>query len=193
MVQDAAGRGVRISAKSISLQIFVIAALFAVGFALSTGILSGVYHTLAGKFVDDIEESIFHHTLTLVSREDVRHYFLFPEGEYAGWIFAQPPSVAVFASVFFYSIFNMLFQPVFLCVFTPQVILNVVAFPFFLYGSVRYFRKVWPLLLSFVLITFRIGIYDSSVEALMRHGMICELFYLMIGSAGFAGWIAKRS
>jgi hypothetical protein len=144
---------------------------------------------LSDKVMPDIKERFYHHISTL--EVDAKRYFLLPAGSYSIELFTQPLSFAVLAGILVNSIFNILFQPVFLCPFTPQVILNVILLPFFLYGAVRYFRKTWPLLIIFTVVSFQIGIYDSGIEALIRHGMSCELIYLLIGLAGFTGWITR--
>lgn len=160
-----------------------------IAFALSSGIAGDISKKISKKLMPGIKYRLYHHIGNL--EVSAKHYFLLPSGWYVKELFTEPLSTEVLMSMFFNSVFNILFQPVFLCPFTPQVILNVVLAPFFIYGAVRYFGKVWPLLILFLVLSFQIGTYDSVVEALVRHGMSCELIYLMIGLAGFTGWTAK--
>lgn len=180
-----------ISYKKILRYVCIALLLLSIGFALSSGLALNLSKDLSDKLLSVLKERLFHHILTL--EVDAKHYFLFPTGSYSIELFTQPLSFTVLMSILINSIFNILFQPVFLCPFTPQAILNLVLFPFFLCGIVRYFRKAWLMLIIFVSISFHIGIYDAGVESLLRHGMSCELIYLLIGSAGFTGLITKSS
>jgi len=188
-----------ISIRSAINKIIIVFIIFVIGFVLSSGVALDFYHRLSDKVMTDIGTYLYHHILTLFT-VDARHYFLLPEGGYTKELAnaylqnsVQPIRFPLLVTIFFNGLFNILFQPVFLCLHTPQSILNLMAFPFFLYGIIRYFRKIWGILIIFLILSFRISIYDSGVEALIRHGMICELLYLLIGSAGFASWITKNS
>lgn len=156
-----------------------------------SGAVSHIISEKIERSMPDIKERLYHHILTL--QVDARHYFLFSPGEYKIDLFTEPLSIRSIATILYNSAFSLLFQPVFLCPFTPQVIINLVLLPFFIYASVRYFHRVFILLAVFVMTTFQIGIYDSGVEALIRHGMLCELIYLLIGTAGFSDLILKNS
>jgi hypothetical protein len=182
----------RISVRRVSYQAAALLLIFSIGFALSSGAAFNACSRISEKMTVGIEASLYHHVLTLCV-VGAKHYFLFPTGNYTAGLITQPLSFPVLAAILFNSIFNILFQPVFLCPFTPQVIVNLVLLPFFLYGAVSYFRKTWLLLVIFTVLSFYIGVFDSGVEALIRHGMPCELIYLLIGLAGFTGWITKNS
>ena len=91
------------------------------------------------------------------------------------------------------ALFNSLFQPIFLCIFTPQVVLNYVLFPFFIYGTIMYFKKLSLMIFFFFIYSIYIGMNGSITEPLIRHRMTCELIYLLIALAGFEGWIIRRS
>lgn len=166
--------------------------LLLIGFMLSSGIAVNLATKTLDKVMPDIKLRLGHHIMTLVI-DGAKRYFLFPMGHYTKELYTEPLSFAIVGTILGNSIFNILFQPVFLCPFTPQVILNALLFPFFLYGAFRYLKKTWLMLIIFVVLAFYIGVYDSGVEALIRHGMSCELIYLLIGLAGFTGWITKNS
>ncbi len=170
----------------------ILLAIFFIGFALSSGIILRGAKKVSDRVMPGLSARFSHHILTL-GAVDAKHYFLLPAGGYSKELFTQPLAPAVLASILGNSIFHILFQPVFLCPFTPQVIINLVLLPFFLYGAVKYFKKVWLMLAIFIVMSFQVGIYDSGIEALIRHGMSCELLYLLIGVAGFTGWITKNS
>jgi len=178
-----------ISFKNAFWQAFIVLIIFIIGFSLSSGMVLDCAKKISDKYGSDILNRLYHHTLDL--EVDSKHYFIRPIGGYTVKLCTEPPSLAIMASLLFNCIFNILFQPVFFCPFTPQVLLNVVLFPFFVYGLIKYFSKVWFMAAIFIIISFQAGIYDSGVEALIRHSMSCELIYLLIGSAGFTGWIIK--
>ncbi|MBN2452734.1 MAG: hypothetical protein JXB40_00540 [Candidatus Omnitrophica bacterium] len=162
-----------------------------IGFSLSSGMVTRALEVISDRTMAGIQVRFLHHISNL--EVTAKHYFLVPTGSYLKELLMEPIPLAMLAQILANSVFNILFQPVFISPFTPQVVLNLVAFPFFLYGAVRYFGRTWFLLIIFIMISFQIGIYDSVVEALIRHGMPCELIYLLIGAAGLAGWITKNS
>ena len=88
--------------------------------------------------------------------------------------------------------YNVLFQPQFLCIFTPQVILNYGLFPFFILGAIKYFTKVPIIVLVFLAMSVYAGLYGSMIESLVRHRMVCDLIYILIGIAGFTDWATKN-
>jgi hypothetical protein len=177
--------------KNVLSYISIALVIFFIGFALSSGLALDISKKFSDRVAPDIKNRLCHHISTL--EVDAKHYFLLPAGSYTIELYTRSLSYTTLAIILINSIFNILFQPVFFCVFTPQVILNAVLLPFFLYAAVRYFKKVWPLLTLFCILSFQIGVYDSGVEALIRHGMSCELIYLLVGIAGFTGWIARSS
>ena len=178
------------SAKGRSVTLFLLLSFIA-GFFLSVVSSHQFFNNSIHHIVFGIRNSIYHHCISLES--GARHYFLFPEGGYSIEIFSKPLSLFTVFIAITNAFLNMFFQPMFLCVFTPQVIVNYILFPFFLYGMIRYFAKVPLMVLSFFFLCFYAGLYDSLVEPLLRHGMVCELIYLSIGIAGFTGWITSGS
>lgn len=181
-----------ISLRNVIRFTMIALTVFVIGFMLSSGIAFDLSKKVSDKVIFELTKRFHHHIFTL-EVVDAKHYFLLPIGRYTIELHAKPLSLVVLAGILANSIFNILFQPVFLCPFTPQVILNAALFPFFLYGAVRYFKKAWPLLVLFIILSFLIGAYDSVIEPLIRHGMSCELIYLLVSSAGFTGWIVKGS
>jgi len=180
-----------ISAKKTARFVLIASVILIIGFVLSSGIAVEISDSFSAKVMDTIKARLYRHITNL--EVDSKHCYLLPFGKYSIGLYVQPLSYSTLALFVFNSVFNILFQPVFLCPFTPQVFVNIVLLPFFLYGVVRYFKKVWFLVAIFIVLSFWIGIYDSGVEALIRHGMSCELIYVLIGTAGFASWITKNS
>ena len=180
-----------ILARKILHHVLVMLVILAIGFALSSGMATDTAKRLSDRVMSDAQSRLHHHILNL--QVDAKHYFILPSGCYKKELYTQPLAFAILPVILANSVFNILFQPVFICPFTPQAIVNALLLPFFLYGSVKYFKRVWPLLVILAVMSFQIGIYDSIVEPLMRHGMSCELIYLLIGLAGFASWTAKTS
>lgn len=182
---------ISVSARKLFHRVLIALVVLSMGFALSSGILYDVSKKMHGKVMADIKVRLYHHIVTMPV--PARHYFLLPPESYSKELLTQPLPFAALINILFNSVFNMLFQPVFLCSFTPQVIINVVLFPFFLYAAVRYFKKVWVMLAVFIALALTVCTYDSVIEALIRHGMSCELIYILIGLGGFTGWITKDS
>jgi|GEM_PF-2365601 len=174
--------------KSIFFVVIVSIALFLAGFIIS----SGIGAELLNNTVSGLNAKVGSHFVSHYARiwESGRHYFLLPEKDYAEYGI-NGFSIRMIVPVFLNAIFHILFQPVFLCVFSPQVVLNIVMLPFALYGAVKYFTRVPLIIAAFIIISFYAGIHGVVVEALIRHGMICELIYILIGSAGFTGLITK--
>ncbi len=166
--------------------------LFVLGFLLSweTSIF------LIGRVLNNIGYQInglflFHYN-TFRIYPDARHYFIFPDGGYLRF-FIEGIHLNIVIPTLSNVLFNALFQPLFLCIFTPQTILTYLLLPFFIYAAVKYFKKVPIMVLFLVGFLLFIGIKDSVVEPLIRHRMVCELIYFCIGSAGLADWITRRS
>ena len=122
---------------------------------------------------------------------DARHYFLLPENRYLEF-HRKGFSPELLLAVLFNALFNSLFQPLFLCILTPQAVLNFFLFPFFLYGGIKYFRRLPLMILIFFGMSIYSALYGSVVEALVRHRISCELIYLLIGLAGFINWTEKN-
>ncbi|MFA6078632.1 MAG: hypothetical protein WC779_02680 [Candidatus Omnitrophota bacterium] len=123
---------------------------------------------------------------------DAKHYFLLPDGGYTDEVLTKPVTVHIAFFMIANSLFNAMFQPLFLSVFTPQVVLVYLLFPFFLYGMVKYFRKLPLIFVVFFLVLIYVGFYGSVIEALIRHRMSCELLYFLISLGGFTSWITRR-
>lgn len=167
-----------------------IVIIFVIGFSTTSGLLFHSFDALKNAFVSKIGECIFYHS-TSFDRE-ARHYFLLPEGGYNAAFYIKPLLFYTIAGLIFNALFNALFQPMFFCIFTPQVLLNLLLFPFFLYGAIKYFKKVPIMILVFFVVYIYVGLYGSVVEALIRHRMSCELIYLLIGVAGFTSLITEK-
>jgi hypothetical protein len=143
------------------------------------------------KTVDvKLKPFIIYHISTL--SVSAKHYFLLPEGGYTGDVFIKPVTVQTMFVLMSNALFNAFFQPLFLSVFTPQVVLTYLLFPFFLYGMVKYFKRLPILFAVLFLVLIYAGLYGSVIEALIRHRMSCELLYYLISLAGFTGWITRR-
>ncbi|MFH1868347.1 MAG: hypothetical protein ABH843_05195 [Candidatus Omnitrophota bacterium] len=167
-----------------------------IGFSLSSGMLHDSLAKAAAGIKAEFTYNINRHcqTLWVYSFQKSRwHYFLLPEGAYTAAFYTTPLSLATIAVILANSTFNAMFQPLFLCALTPQAIFNCLLFPFFLYGTVKYFRKVPIMILVCLGIYVYIGTYSSIVEPIIRHRMSCELIYLLIGLAGFINLITGRS
>lgn len=177
---------------NIFRHVIIVLLVLVLGFAFSSNLVHDASRKIIDKIMIGIEQRLYHHITTL-GLVDAKHYFVIPPEGYGIELCKHSLSLATLAVVCGNSIFNLIFQPVFFCSFTPQAILNIIFFPFFLYGAVRYFKKTWIMLIIFIALSCQIGMYDSAVEALIRHGMSCELIYLLISTAGFAGWITKSS
>ncbi len=174
----------------------LLAALFIFLFFLGAGMSSGAIDKKLQKTSDSIfltfQNALDHHCAVLNIYPDAQHYFLLPEGTYLKRS-VETFSPHIFLNIVANAFFNGLFQPLFLCVFTPETILHYVLFPFFIYGAVRYFRKIPLLILFFFLYLLYAGVYNAIVESLIRHRMPCDLIYLSIGLAGFSDAITRRS
>ena len=179
------------ASKNISGIVLSLLFVFAFAFLLSSGIFSkGCAYAL--NYCDlKMKPLLNYHLNTLAI--PARHYFLMPDGGYTFSFQNEPLSFFTLVTITTNALANSLFQPIFLCVFTPQVILNYLLFPFFLYGVVKYFKKVPILIVVFFVLSAYVAIYGSVVEALVRHRISCEMIYYLIGSAGFTSWITRSS
>ena len=79
---------------------------------------------------------------------------------------------------------NLIAQPLFLCILTPQAVLNVLILPFFILALVRHYRKFNKWLLWIIVYGVFITKYNGVSESLIRHRMSIELFYYAIGMVG---------
>lgn len=173
--------------------IYIIASfliIFAIGFSIRTGLISTSFDAIKNKLIARIGYCVIYHTTTL--EREARHYFLLPQGAYGIDIYLKPLSAYLAAAASLNALFNSLFQPLFLCIFTPQILFNLLLFPFFLYGAIRYFKRLPIMILVFFIVYIYTGLYGSVIEALIRHRMSCELIYLLIGVAGFTGLITEN-
>jgi len=160
------------------------------GYAVSSGILGDLSVRAGGIIVSEFRSLVDYHCFHL--QREGRHYFLLPDAGYTPAFVSGNWSAGSVISIIGNAFLNFIFQPVFLCVFTPQVVLNIILFPFFIYGAYKYFNKVPVLIVLFLSMGLYISIYGSIVEALIRHRMPCELIYIMIGLAGFARSITEN-
>jgi len=179
--------------------------IFLAGYLLSSGQLASFINRGVSMAASRIDISIAYDKMRYWIYPDASQFFKLPDGEYARLYpyslstaakeftraYSTPVSFAIAVTVLSNALFNALFQPVFLCVFTPQAALNYLLFPFFLYGSLKYFMKVPLMIIFFFICMVSIGLNNSVTEALIRHRMTCELIYILIGLAGFTGWITK--
>jgi fumarate reductase subunit C len=186
------GSGKNKMAQSYLRNIFFICtvsvAIFLAGYLLSSGIAADLLGSAVSYVKAEVGSYFWNHCARLETGG--RHYFLLPEKGYTDYII-KGFSLTMIFQVFFNTLFNLLFQPVFLCAFSPQVILNIIILPFSLYGAVKYFSRVPIVIITFFAVSFYMGIYGAAIEALIRHGMVCELIYILIGSAGLADLITK--
>ena len=123
---------------------------------------------------------------------DAKYYFLLTESRDYFVLYTKGISWKMFFTILLNSLSNAFFQPVFLSVFILQTILYIGLFPFFVWGVVKYFKKVPFIVFGFFLVYFYIGLGSTFVESLIRHRLSCELVYLLIGIAGFINWITKE-
>lgn len=178
-----------ISIKRITCLLIVILIIFDIAyFSISNSLSLHVF--LQDQLTSGIKCLINKHCANIFV--NARHYLLLPEGGYDETLFTLPLSFPVIARMISNAIFNVIFQPLFFCIFTPQVILNYFIFPFFIYGAIRYFTRVPIIILAFLGLSVYVGFNGSIVESLIRHRMICDLIYLLIGTAGFIDVISKN-
>lgn len=167
-----------------------------IGFALSSGLLHDLLTKAATNVTAEFKYYLERHcnSFWVYPFQNSRwHYFLLPEGAYTAVIYTTPLSLSTVVTIVINSLFNTLFQPLFICALTPQTVFNCLLFPFFLYGAVRYFKKIYIMIFVLLGMYVYIGMYSSVVEPIIRHRMSCELIYLLIGLAGFVSLITGRS
>lgn len=165
--------------------------IFSIAFLLSSGLVVSKGRSLVDQQVLKIKATISHHINVFDIYPNTRYYFLVPENRYLEFN-EKRLSPELLLAVLFNALFNSLFQPLFLCVLTPQAILNFFLFPFFLYGAIKYFRRLPIMILIFFWMYIYSALRSPIVEALVRHRMSCELIYLLIGLAGFINWTEKN-
>ena len=176
-----------------SLIIITVSIFLAIAIALlfSSGQSSKLAERGYGKITDTAKYFFAYHCLSL--DRTARHYFLLPEGGYKAEYCTMPLPFSAITAMAANAFFNAFFQPLFLCVFTPQTVLNFLLFPFFLYGAVKYFKKVPIMIMAVIFLYIYTALYGSVIEALIRHRISCELVYLLIGLAGFTDLITRSS
>lgn len=182
--------------KSILYCACIALVVFVIGFALSSGLLHDFLTKVITGITAEFKIYIERHcsTLWVHSFQKSRwHYFLLPEGAYTAAFYTTPLSLLTVGTVLSNSLFNTLFQPLFICALTPQTVFNCLLFPFFLYGAVKYFKRIYIMIFVLLGMYVYIGFYSSVVEPIIRHRMSCELIYLLIGLAGFVNLITGRS
>ncbi len=167
-----------------------------IGIALSSGLLHDSLSKANTYIMTGFKYHLERHcnSFWVYPFQDSRwHYFLLPEDAYTAAIYTTPLSLSIVVTIVINSLFNTLFQPLFICALTPQTVFNCLLFPFFLYGAIRYFKKIYIMIFVLLGMYVYIGIYGSVVEPIIRHRMSCELIYLLIGLAGFISLITGRS
>jgi hypothetical protein len=164
--------------------------VFLAGYILSSALLQEAVKYISDKVNSQLDIIMARHFGNLNTYPYAKSYFLLPERGYSDFI-EKGPSFNIFLGLFLNAVFNVIFQPAFFCVLTPQTMLNYLVFPFFLFGAVKYFRKAWFLLLVYLMVMYYAGLRGSVIEVLIRHRMSCDLIYLLIGTAGFISWTGK--
>lgn len=177
--------------KKIPFLLLIPIIVFTCGFLLSSGFFTKFAAYASGMFLFKVERLLYHNLLMFPMYPYATHYFIIPDG--ASWYFfakGLTPGfmLAVIPNIFY----NALFQPLILCVFTPQVILNYALFPFFLYGAFKYFKKVPVMIIGLLAIYAYVALYSSIIEPLIRHRISCELIYILIGLAGFINLTTEK-
>lgn len=175
--------------KPIVWVLLLVCILGALGFLWSSGSLTTFSRSAFSRAADTFDALVAYHC-TMLGR-DARHYYLLSQDMYAHVPSVRDMPAAAVITIAAKALFNALFQPFFLCAFTPQVILAVALFPFFIFGTIRYGKKI-PLAIGiFFGVALYTALHGSVVEALVRHRMACELIYYLVGTAGLTGWITK--
>jgi hypothetical protein len=171
---------------------FILAGLllFILGFLLSSGLFSDFIKYGTEKVNTEIKKGIIHQANAISLYPQAKHYMLLPPDSYLKF-YTKGLSFTMFFTILTNALFNALFQPIFISIFTPQVILNYMLFPFFIYGAIKYFKRVPLMVFVFLGISVYIGLHNAVIESLIRHRLSCELIYLLIGLAGFTGWITE--
>ncbi|MDD5421823.1 MAG: hypothetical protein WC592_01195 [Candidatus Omnitrophota bacterium] len=171
-----------------SLVVFSFLLVVLLGFFSS----SPYFKSRLGGAVKQVEEMAYdYHFKKLEIYPSARLFFILPEGAYSTFYrtrFTDGMAYQVLSNVFI----NSFFQPLFLCIFTPQVVLHYLLLPFFLYGSIRYFKKVPLLIIFFIVSMFGLCVKNAVVETLVRHRMVCDLIYISIGIAGLTDSITRK-
>ena len=174
----------------ISITVLFLLAAFLAGFVVSSGIFEKVLnYNLYEKF-PAIKEAVFTARGKFENYKEAKRYMIYPGGSIA---YKESLSVKNFIIIAFKSMFHTIFEPLFICVFTPQTVLNFILFPFFLYGAIRYFTRVPVIILTFTVIAVYVGMRNVYVEALIRHRIPCDFLYVLIAIAGLRGLITEKS
>ena len=181
--------------------IILAAAIFIEAFLFSSGLLeeltdsailatSMVSYALKAKIKTRL---VSHVTAFSVFEDRPKYHFILPNEEHSISYVLNNITLKTFFPILENALFNSIFQPVFLCIFTPQVVLTYILFPFFLYGCFKYYRKVPIMIIFFIAYCVYMGLRQPVVEALIRHRLSCELIYISISLAGFFRLIERRS
>lgn len=172
--------------------IAILVMILAAGLLIKAGLLRAVMSYIQTQYRELLD---CHYTSLQIYfiKNGKWFYYLLPDGMYNAGMCVNPLSTGIILAMTGNALFNALFQPIFPCVFSPQAMLNYILFPFFLYGAVKYFRKLWFMIILFFCWYIYSGLYGCVIEALIRHRMPCELIYLLLGLAGFTDWITKKS
>jgi len=174
----------------ISITILFLLFAFLAGFAVSSGIFEKVLnYNLYEKF-PALKTVVCTAASKFEMYKEARRYSAYPDGPGA---YKKNINYKNFVIIAFNGIFHTIFEPLFICVFTPQTILNFALLPFFLYGTVRYFSRVPIIILTFIAIATYVGMRNVYVESLIRHRILCDFLYVLIAIAGLRGLITEKS
>ena len=179
------------SKRSICLSMSIVL-LLGLAFLVISGSLSAFTSHSMERIAPRVIKIVRPHIASICSYPHAKRYLTLPEGRYYS-LFLGNLSFSTMTQILINSLFNSFFQPLFICVFTPQVIMNYILFPFFLFGIFKYFKKVPLLIITCFAMYLYLGMRDTIVESLIRHRMSCEQIYLLVGVAGFINWITRSS
>jgi len=174
----------------ISITVLFLLAAFLAGFVVSSGIFEKVLnYNLYEKF-PALKAVVYAAASKFEMYKEARRYSAYPKGPAA---YKKTITCKNFVIIAFNGIFHAIFEPLFICAFTPQVVLNFILFPFFLYGAIRYFTRVPIIILTFITIAVYVGMRNVYVESLIRHRIPCDFLYVLIAIAGLRGLITEKS
>ena len=115
--------------------------VIAFSFLLSSGLFSDFLASSFKKIESGILYIASYHLNIFNTYPAARRTFIFQETGYTE-LFNRGLVPIAFFNLILNGMLNILFQPLMLCIFTPQVILNFILFPFFLYGVFVHFRRI---------------------------------------------------
>lgn len=169
---------------------FVLPALFVFVSAFLLG-YSGLLQFLFRQIFLRLETIVNYNYWSFLIYPSARHCYILSKEGYRN-LFFSGFSPGMLPEILCNAFVNGLFQPLFFCVLTPQVVMYYILFPFFAYGAIKYFKKVPLMIVFFIAAILYIGTKNSVIESIIRHRMPCDLIYLSISLAGLSDWITKR-